>query len=318
MGWAKDIRLMPVAIWSTAIAACVIAAFTPARAQQPLPLQEVAPGVFVHTGDLALMTRVNAGDIANTGFVVGNDAVAVIDTGGSLQEGRQLLAAIRARTAKPIRYVINTHVHPDHIFGNAAFVAQGTVFVGHHNLARALAARGKFYIDTFRRELGQPLMAGVEIVPPSRPVDTALRLDLGGRFLSLRAWPTAHTDNDLTVRDETTGILFAGDLVVANHVPVLDGSIVGWLTVLDRLTQLRPVRTVPGHGPVIDDLSAAIADERRYLARLVSDIREAIARGEPIAAAAATAGQSEKHRWALFQDYNVRNATAAYTELEWE
>lgn len=282
-----------------------------------LPVSEVAPGIFVHSGAIALMTRENEGDIANVGFIVGDDAVAVIDTGGSLREGEALLAAVRARTPKPIRYVINTHGHPDHVFGNAAFAAGDTSFVGHSKLPQALTTRGPYYLDNFRRIMGSELINPVKIIAPTLLVSDTMTLDLGSRRLSLRAWRAGHSDSDVTVYDETTKTLFAGDLVFLRHIPVMDGSIRGWLDTLKELETIPAQRAVPGHGPV-SDWPAALTDERRYLSTLLSDVRTLNKNGEPIRAAADRAAVSERSHWELFGDYNARNATAAFSEIEWE
>jgi glyoxylase-like metal-dependent hydrolase (beta-lactamase superfamily II) len=164
--------------------------------------------------------------------------------------------------------------------------------------------------------MGDQLIDEVSIVPPTLLVSGTLNLDLGARTLALRAWPAAHSDCDLTVFDEKTGTLFAGDLVFLVHTPVLDGSIRGWLGALDELGALPAQRVVPGHGPV-SGWPAALADERRYLQTLASDVRGLVTSGKPIATARTAAG-SERSRWELFDDFNTRNATAAFSEIEWE
>jgi quinoprotein relay system zinc metallohydrolase 2 len=280
---------------------------------------QIAQGDYVHFGQVAMTTAENAGDIANIGIIVGRDAVAVIDTGGSVAVGQALLDTVRKLTDKPIRYVINTHEHPDHIFGNAAFAGLGATFVGHRNLPASMRAHGPFYLHSFRDVLGADAIAKVRLIPPTLLVDNTMTLDLGDRQLLLTAWyPPAHTDCDLTILDQQTHTLFSGDLVFLDHIPVIDGSLNGWLDVLPRLAKLPAERVVPGHGRRVAPWPQALDDERRYLLAVQADARKFIAAGTPLAEAVPLIGQSERRRWQLFDDYNPRNATAAFSELEWE
>jgi quinoprotein relay system zinc metallohydrolase 2 len=302
------------------IAALAFSSQSGCRAEilSPLPVKEVAPGVFVHAGEIALMSEENLGDIANIGFVIGDKGVAVVDTGGSVPIGKRLLAAVRVQTDKPILYVINTHEHPDHVFGNGALDGLGATFVGHRNMPRALAMRGEFYLKAFRRIIGDKLVDEVKLIPPTLLVADRMMLDLGGRTLDLQAWPPAHTDCDLTVLDTTTKTLFAGDLVFVKHLPIIDGSVKGWLVDLDALAKVPAVRVVPGHGPVDLPWPQALDSERAYFEALAKDVKLSIAKGEPVEGATKWGGQSQRGDWRLFDDYNRRNVTAAYSEFEWD
>lgn len=305
-------------ITALATVGCVLAAPVPASVAESPFFEEIAPGVHVHQGEIAMMTEANHGDIANIGFVVGDDAVAVIDSGGSLAEAEAALAGIRAVTDKPIRYLVNTHMHPDHVFGNQVFKAAGARIIGHRRLPAALQARADFYRQSMAGQIGREAMQAIDITLPDMTVGDETVLDLGGRTLRLKAWETAHTDNDLTVLDEATGTLFAGDLVFVDHVPIIDGSIKGWLDQTGALKALPARRVVPGHGPVSAPWPQAIEAQTGYLETLAADLRAAIADGVPLAEAVETAGDAQAGKWPLFEEYNTRNATAAFAELEWE
>jgi quinoprotein relay system zinc metallohydrolase 2 len=281
-------------------------------------IAEIAPGVFVHHGRYEVQSPENRGDMANACFVVGSESVAVIDTLGSAVVGQSLRDAVRAATNKPIRYVINTHMHPDHTFGNAAFKADAPTFVGHYKLARGLSSRAERYLAMSKQTMGDANVEGTEIILPTVAVEKPVTLDLGGRTLTCEAQHTAHTDNDLIITDSATGTLFLGDLLFSVHVPTLDGSIKGWLALIDQLEKRGTVRVVPGHGPQMMELPAAIEPERRYLQAIVDDVRKLLKEGKTIEDATKTAGFSERDAWKLFDHYHVRNVTAAFAELEWE
>ncbi len=300
------------------LAAAPLLRAIPVRADDAAEATEIAPGVFVHQGRYELQSPGNRGDMANASFVVGNESVAVIDTLGSAVAGRELLAAVRAATNKPIRYVINTHMHPDHVFGNAAFKGEAPTFVGHHKLARGLATRADRYLAINKEMLGADAFEGIEIVLPTLKVADKVTLDLGGRELVLEPQRTAHTDNDLTITDSATGTLFLGDLLFSVHVPTLDGSITGWLALIEELKTKEAARVVPGHGPHAMELPGALEPEERYLAAIAGDVRRLIKEGKTLEDAVKTAGFSERDAWKLFDHYHVRNVSAAFAELEWE
>ncbi|MES1948811.1 metallo-hydrolase/oxidoreductase [Salinisphaera sp. C84B14] len=290
-----------------------------AQTRPAFEVDRIADGVFVHSGLQAEADDRNHGDIANLGFVIGADCVAVIDTGGSPYVGRALRRAIEVRTSTPVCYVINTHMHPDHVFGNAAFADTDARYIAAAGFAHALAARRTTYLKRAERTLGVAVSDGW-IVMPDDVVDSRMRLDLGGRSLQLTAWADAHTDNDLTVFDEASHTLFTGDLLFVDRVPAIDASLSGWLDVTASLDALarEVAHVVPGHGPAGQGLDAMLAPQTHYLEAIRDQVQSAIDDGYGLAYTTRHVARGERDRWLLFDDYHVRNVTAAYTELEWQ
>ncbi len=255
--------------------------------------QQVAPNTYVLIGANEHFSFANGGNIANTGFIVTDDGVVVIDTGPSRLYGEQMIAAIRAITEKPVVRVYNTHLHPDHFLGNQAFDASVLAhlhpdhFLGNQAFDASVLAALPATIDGIRRDgdgfnenmyrLCGPWEAGTHVVAPA--IATADGVErIGGHRLRLLAM-TGHSDGDLVVFDETTGVLFAGDLVFNGRTPTTPhAEIVQWLASLDALDTLPFKVLVSGHGAVASDRSP-IDLTRRYLVWLEATLAESAEKG---------------------------------------
>ena len=276
---------------------------------------EVAPGVFVHKGRQEEPGPGNGGDTANIGYVVGDEAVAVVDAGGSDAVAGALLADIRARTDLPVRYLLLTHMHPDHVLGAGVVLRAGAEGLAHPAFAAGLAARYDHYHAAYAREIG----AGWSADPAAPEVRVAPdTIDLGNRVLELRRHGTGHTTNDMSVFDRATGTWFMGDLVFLGHLPAIDASVTGWQAGLATAAEQPADRVVPGHGPVSAPWPQAAAPTVNYLTDLVETLRAEIRAGTPLIDLVTRETGTEQPGWLLSDSFHPRNVTTAWRELEWE
>jgi quinoprotein relay system zinc metallohydrolase 2 len=311
-----------IAIWTATLLFVLSAQATPLSAAEAAAIPElqvrmVAPGNFVHYGSFEERSPQNLGDNANIGFIVGEKCVMAVDTGGSFAVGRALRQAIRRITALPVCYVVLTHVHPDHIFGAAAFIDDDPQFIAHKNYPAQLAARSRSYLNSLQRDLGEAA-AGSEFIQPTVLVTEQLKIDLGGRTVIVRPWPPAHTDDDLTVFDQLSRTMWFSDLLFVRHTPVVDGTITGFVAVMNQLRGIELDHYVPGHGPDNLPWPQPLDAQLRYFTVIMEETRAAIRSRKTIQQATDEVGLSEAGHWAVFEMFHRRNVTAAYAELEWE
>lgn len=285
--------------------------------EQNFNLTEIADGNFLHSGTHVSIEDVQHDDIANIGFIIGDSCVAVIDSGGSINIGQKLLDSIRSKTNKPICYVINTHVHFDHILGNQVFVSEKTHFVGHHQLADAVEHNRAFFLEQFKNDLGTNPKPS-SIISPNILVTESMQLDIGGRNLTLIPFTISHSHTDLIIIDDKTKTLWAGDLIFRQRIPSLTGSLKGWLKAIDDLQKLQIKKVVPGHGAVATSMKQAIEQQQDYLQRLLEDTRQAIAEGQFLNDAMESIDKENKSNVLLHDYQHASNVSKAFTELEWE
>jgi glyoxylase-like metal-dependent hydrolase (beta-lactamase superfamily II) len=213
-------------------------------------LQQISAHVYARVGVTSASPLTNSFG-ANAGAVVGNDAVLIVDTLMSAAEGGQLLSAIRKITDRPIRYVVNTHHHMDHTWGNCVFAAAGAAVIGHEYTRQALHEPANGLARAQRYRIPAENLAGTVIVPPSLSFRHALRLDVGGVSVELDYPGPTHTAGSILARVREDDVLFSGDILFTNyHVTMIDGDVANWCQVLRNLQGTAQRTIVPGHGPL--------------------------------------------------------------------
>ncbi|ROM19227.1 MBL fold metallo-hydrolase [Pseudomonas protegens] len=253
----------------------------PARADLDYSLKprQIAAGTWLLEGSTDNFAKANGGNIVNSGFIVTDSGVVVIDSGPSKRYGEALRRAIAATTDKPVIQLLLTHHHPDHVLGNQAF---GDVPIGAlAGTSDLLRQQGEAMAENMYRMVGD-WMRGTEVVLPTQVLEPGV-LEVGGHRLRLLGL-SGHTGADLAILDENTGVLFAGDLVFYERALTTPNSpgLGVWLEDLDTLQALPWKLIVPGHGPVATD-ARPFAQMRDYLGWLDGLMRDGAAQGDDMA-----------------------------------
>jgi len=293
-----------------------------ARAQAagpPVRAVEVAPDVWFVQGETALGSVNNRNFISNAGFVVTDAGVVVIDALGSPVLAAELIAEIRRVTSQPIRYVIVTHYHADHIYGLQAFKAAGATIVAHAGGREYLTSdTARLRLEASRQQLHPWVDDKTQIVPADRWLDADdTTLNLGRIAFRIHHVGPAHTPEDLAVHIPQRGALFAGDLVFRGRIPFVgQADSRQWIESLNRLLELKPKIVIPGHGPVSTEPVADLELTRDYLLFLRQSMGEAARNLEPFEDAYARVDWSRFEALPLFRAANRMNAYNTYLLME--
>lgn len=302
------------------VALALAAIATSAKAGEPsLRATEVADGIWFVQGEAALGSPANRNFISNSAFVVTDDGVVVIDALGSPALAAELLTEIRRVTTQPLRHVVVTHYHADHVYGLQVLKAAGATVLAHpagKEYLRSEAAQLR--LAASRKELAPWIDDKTRLVPADRWLeaeDTTLRVG-SFSFLIRHAGP-AHTPEDLVVYLPERGVLFAGDLVFRGRIPFVgQADSQQWIASLARLIEFHPSLVVPGHGPVSREALADLELTRDYLVFLRKAMGAAAAELEPFEEAYAKTDWSRFEHMPLFRAANRMNAYNTYLLME--
>ncbi|MEX8499783.1 MAG: MBL fold metallo-hydrolase [Leptothrix ochracea] len=287
----------------------------------PLQLVQVAPAIYFVQGESAMGSAANQNFISNAGVIVTDDGVVVIDALGSPPLAQRLIDEIAKITPLPIRWVIVTHYHADHVYGLQAFRALGAKIVAHSAAREYLQSdTARLRMEASRQELFPWIDESTQLQDPDQWLaDPPWHLKVGSTELVIKHVGPAHTPEDVVVYMPAAGVLFAGDLVFRGRVPFVgQANSRRWIDALDKLLAFDARIVVPGHGAISTDVGTDLRQTRDYLAYLRQTMGEAAANMEPFEEAYARVDWSRFAKMPLFAVANRMNAYNTYLLMEQE
>ena len=281
------------------------------------PPEKLSEHVYAWIGPLEGPSKENNGYRMNMAFVVGTNAVAVIDTGYTEAIAREMLIHIKAITDKSVKYAINSNSQPHRFMGNTIFSEAGATIIAHKNSAERMAAQSGNFAGAIERILELPKNSVKLPKAPDQVIDKKTQLDLGGVTLKINNYGAAHTPASLVIEVPEDKIVFAGDILYSGRLLAVlsDSNVKSWITVYDQLKQHGDVTFIPGHGN-----PAPLKDFNfptyQYLNMLLTHMDKMVDEGVDLQDAINRLDQSAYSRLVNFEEVAGRNASWAYLERE--
>ncbi len=304
-------------VWINSISAAALPVYAPVAVS--MDIQKVSEHVYYVKGAAGTATE-NSGFISNAGFVVTNEGVVVFDTLGTPSLGYLLLQKIRSVTDKPVRKVVISHYHADHIYGLQVFKEQGAeIYAPKGALEYIGSAVAKERLEERRFSLEPWVNDATYIVSADHFLDKDTVFELGGLRFQLNMVGAAHSEGDMTMYVEPDRVLFSGDIIFEGRVPYLgDANTRQWLQSLKQMETSRLTALIPGHGAAARDPNKAITMTRSYLEYMRKVMGGAARDFVSFAEAYAKADWSAFNKLPAFEAANRRNAYQVFLAMEEE
>jgi cyclase len=310
MRTAKSFNLFCLAFISLSFATSTPAqTAAPPASSLPFSLKPLGHNIYAAIDD----AKGDAG--ANAGFIIGDESVLVVDTFENAEAAKLLLAEIRKLTQLPIKFVVNTHYHLDHVAGNSIFTKEGAVVLAHRNVRTWIHTENlKFFAKDIKPE-ERALVEG--LASPAIVYDSDVEIFLGSRRIRVRTFP-GHTGGDSVVIIPDTQVTFCGDLFWRNTLPnLIDASTDLWINTLPKITGEFPQGTyVPGHGDVgnaadVNAFRGYLTDVRALVAGPVKEGKS----GDALVNAVLPQLKEKYGKWDFFEDFAKSDILDTAVEL---